>query len=145
MLKVHLSEKWQPANSAESFFNTHLACFDFESNRSYTIFRMFGRNVYLGGHQVRTPYGAAHITEIPTATKLALCLVQFPSALFDGRSICAKSLEKILNLPDGNLLMGAMTSLPYYFPIQVMTDERVIFEGSTDLMIYLKRRVARAQ
>lgn len=139
MLSVCKDETWSKVHDPEKFFNNNARRFDLAGEEYKNILYAFGRNTYINRDTIQTPYGKATLRELPVSCKLALCLVSYPAILFDGRWCSTKDLEKLLTLPDGNILLSEDLVLDYWFPIKATTTERAILESSTDLMIYLKR------
>lgn len=141
MLRLYKDETWSKAQNPEKFFNANIRRFDLTGDKYKHLLYTFGRNTYVDQNTVQTPYGKATLKELPVACKLALCLVSYPSMMFDGRWCSTKDLEKLLMLSDGNILLSADLVLDYWFPIKVTTPERELLTSSTDLMMYLKRGI----
>ena len=136
MLKVYRQVNTH-VNNTERFFNQNIRRFDISTERAQELLWKISRTRYLGDGVISTPYGKGHLHELDIPTKLALCLLEFPSMTFTDWGCNDKSMESILNLPDGNLLLTRTSPYSYYFSVRCAVEGKRIVTSSTDLNIYM--------
>lgn len=136
MLKVY-RHVGTTVNNTERFFNQNIKRFDISTEKAQGLLWSISRTKYLGGGKISTPYGKGDLRELDIPSKLALCLLEFPSMVFTDWGCSDKAMEIILNLPEGNLLLTRTQPYSYHFKVRCAVDGKRVATSSTDLNIYM--------
>lgn len=136
MLKVY-RHAGTTVNNTERFFNQNIKRFDISTEKAQGLLWSISRTRYLGDGKISTPYGKGNLCELDIPSKLALCLLEFPTMVFTDWGCDDKAMEIILNLPDGNLLLTRTQPYSYYFKVRCAIGGKRIATSSTDLNIYM--------
>ncbi|MCM1440877.1 MAG: hypothetical protein NC131_17005 [Roseburia sp.] len=135
MLEV-FKEKMGNLKNPEWFFNNNVKAFDLSSEENKLVIRVMENAEVLQDKVLDTPMGKGRVKDMKTATKLALCLVNYPGLLFDSANISVRDMEKILALPRGSVYLDLKEPLPYLFKVQAKTGSGVLLNTSTDVNIW---------
>lgn len=134
MLTVY--KKSSNCKDSERFFDYNVKSFDLGSATNELILSVMDRAQYLGGDLLETPFGKVRTKDLSSATKLALCLVNYPGFVFRSASLDKRSLERILTLPDGQLLLELQHPLTYLFKVNIKTGDGFKLHTSTDINVW---------
>lgn len=134
MLTV-FKEKIGEVRSPEKFFDYNMSSFDFEQEENKLVVSVM-ESAVVEGDVLVTPLGKGNISDLRTATKLALCLVNYPGFLFDAKGLSVQELSKILLLPDGSLYLELKEPFQYLFQVKARTTSGIRLDSSTDVNIW---------
>lgn len=119
----------------ESFFNHNLKAFDLSSEDNKLVLRVM-EGAVMDGKTLITPMGKGRATDLKTATKLALCLINYTGFLFSAANVSVRDLCKILVLPRGSLYIEMQEPFQYLFQVHARTASGVLLNSSTDVNIW---------
>lgn len=119
----------------ESFFNHNLKAFDMSIEDNKLVVQVM-ENATVEGNVLVTPMGKGRITDLKTATKLALCLINYTGFLFSAANVSVRDLNKILLLPRGSLYIELKEPFPYLFQVHARTGSGMLLSCSTDVNIW---------
>lgn len=120
----------------EFAFKEKLCRFDTESSIFHNIL-MYMEGSTWDGKNLITRFGKGMLNDLMIATKLALLMWVSPSEMFNTYGCSDQQMEKLLNLPDGTILLDREKPFSYYFTCKVRTDAGHVVTNSSELNSYL--------
>ena len=134
MLTIYSSE-FEKGEDFNKWFEKSIKAFDF--TKPCPVANQFGY-VHIKDDIFDSPFGQITVEALPDLVRLAYCLLQFPSVLFECKLPFINDKEKILMSEEGSLVMPADTSFPYTFPVNCYMHGVGEIHLSTDLAYALQ-------
>lgn len=134
MLTIYKTDS-EKVYSAEYVFNQRLPVIKRMTDVLMPTLKVFGYD--WDGKYVHSAFGAAQLTDVKIACKLAVCLQLFSGLLFDTYGVSESDIYKVLSVNTGRLLIKLDTPLRRLMPLQASTDSGVSINTTTELNVYL--------
>lgn len=135
MLTIYKTDS-EKVYSAEYVFNQRLPVIKRMNSVLMPTLKAFWLRLGMGLY-VHLSFGAAQLTDIKIACKLAVCLQLFSGLLFDTYGVSESDIYKVLSVNTGRLLIKLDTPLRRLMPLQASTNSGVSMNTTTELNVYL--------